>query len=81
MVRADGIILKPAPPRKLPSYVPQLFVELKALMDQVKELRSRPPRSVDELLAMLKALQSMRPRTLSALGGWSTASHVEVSHF
>lgn len=55
-------LLKPAPPPpKLPSYIPQLFVDLKALHDQLKELRSLPPRSADELLAMLKAMQSMRP--------------------
>ena len=50
-------LLKPAPPRKLPSYIPQLFIDLKALHDQLKELRSIPPRSAEQLIAMLKALR------------------------
>jgi hypothetical protein len=55
-------LLKPAPPTpKPPSYIPKLFVDLQALHDRLRELRGLPPRSADELLAMLKTLQGMRP--------------------
>ena len=55
-------LLKPAPPTaKPPSYIPKLFAELQTLQDRLRELRSLPPRSAGELLALLKTLQSMRP--------------------